>query len=121
MPLHRLAALALAATLFSVVSDPAAADSACRDASFCPDLQLVRSCQATSCERADRNRALGQREERIVDEGLDGPDSSQACMRLAVARRFYTDAVADGDSAALADRDRARGKLKQRGCSSVYW
>jgi hypothetical protein len=102
------------------VADPAAADPACRDASFCPDLQLVRPCQATSCERADRFKAFGQREERIVDEGLDGPDTSP-CMRLAMARRFYTDAVADGDPSALADRDRARGKMKQRGCSSVYW
>jgi hypothetical protein len=115
---HITAALALAGLLGAPAVS--AADPACRDASFCPDLQLVRPCQATSCDSADRNKAWAQREERIVEEGLDGPNSSHICSRLGFAKHLYVEAAADGDPSALLDRDRVQGKLKRHNCSSIY-
>jgi hypothetical protein len=97
-----------------------AADPVCRDASFCPDLQLVRPCQATSCDRADMWKTAGLREERIVDQGLDVASLMRVCSRLGFARNYFVEAAADGDPSALVDRDRVQGKMKQRGCPS-HW
>lgn len=97
-----------------------AADPACRDASFCPDMQLVRPCQATSCERADMWKAAGLREERIVDQELDGSSTIRVCSRLSSARSFFVNAAADGDPSAMDDRDRVQRKMKDRGCPSDW-
>lgn len=119
MAFHRLSAPSLVALLLSTAG-PALADGACRDASFCPDLQLVRACEVTGCGMADSFRSRGQLEERIVDQGLDGTGSPMICSRLRFAQEAYIQAAAYGDATALADRDRVRGKMKTL-CRAGFW